>query len=414
MLDNANSFKNLFLNRRIAVVTLLGIASGLPLALTGSTLQAWLTTEGVSIRKIGYLSILGLPYTLKFLWSPVMDRIVPPFMGRRRGWLLFTQLLLIPFIIFMSMVEPLKELRLLVWIALIVVLLSASQDIVVDAYRTDILDEKERGPGAGLFVTGYRIGMLVSGALALILSERIGWRNTYIFMACAMGIGVLATLLAKEPEDVSPPKSLHDAVILPFKDFLSRNGTFLMLLLIMLYKLGDAYAGSITTAFLIRGLGFSAGEVGAVNKGLGLAAMLAGAVIGGSLMVKLGLFRSLLLFGMLQAISNLSFVVLSHLGKNYGMFIFTIGFENLCGGMGTSAFVALLMSLCNKNFSATQYALLSSLAALGRVLVGPSAGVLVETSGWANFFVLTFFTALPGLILLWLMRNNPVFGHKTE
>lgn len=406
---NNFNLANVILKRKILVVFLLGISSGLPLALTGSTLQAWLTTEGVSIRKIGYLTILGLPYTLKFLWSPLMDRIVPPFLGRRRGWLLITQGLLIPFIIFMSMVNPLRGLHLLVWTGLTVVLLSASQDIVADAYRTDILEEKERGLGAGLFVTGYRIGMLISGALALILSESLGWRNTYILMALSMGLGIIATLLADEPQNVSPPKNLKDAVVLPFKDFLSQNGAVIILLLIVLYKLGDAYAGSITTAFLIRGIGFSAGEVGAVNKGLGLAAMLAGATAGGALMVKLGLFRSLMLFGILQAVSNLSFVLLAELGKNFGMFLFTIGFENLCGGMGTSAFVALLMSLCNKNFSATQYALLSSLAALGRVLVGPSAGVLVETFGWANFFLFTFFTAIPGLILLWVMRRNSIF-----
>lgn len=403
-----------FINRKIAVVTLLGIASGIPLALTGSTLQAWLTIEGISLRKIAHLTILGLPYTLKFLWSPLMDRITPPFLGRRRGWLFITQLLLILFIILMSNTSPKENITLVATIGLIIAFLSASQDIVADAYRTDILNIKERGPGAGLFVTGYRIGMLISGAVALILSEKIGWRNTYIMMGIAMFIGVLATLAGDEPERISPPKTITEAVVFPFVDFLKRNSAIILLLLIILYKLGDAYAGSITTAFLIRGMGFNAGEVGAVNKGLGLVATIAGAVFGGSLMVKLGLFRSLMLFGVLQAISNLSFVFLANLGKNYEMFIFTIGFENLCGGMGTSAFVALLMSLCNRNYSATQYALLSSLSALARVLVGPTAGVLVETLGWANFFTFTFFTALPGLILLWVMRNNEVFKNHSQ
>lgn len=403
-----------FINRKIAVVTLLGIASGIPLALTGSTLQAWLTIEGISLRKIAHLTILGLPYTLKFLWSPLMDRITPPFLGRRRGWLFITQLLLILFIILMSNTSPKENIKLVATIGLIIAFLSASQDIVADAYRTDILNIKERGPGAGLFVTGYRIGMLISGAVALILSEKIGWRNTYIMMGIAMFIGVLATLAGDEPERISPPKTITEAVVFPFVDFLKRNSAIILLLLIILYKLGDAYAGSITTAFLIRGMGFNAGEVGAVNKGLGLVATIAGAVFGGSLMVKLGLFRSLMLFGVLQAISNLSFVFLANLGKNYEMFIFTIGFENLCGGMGTSAFVALLMSLCNRNYSATQYALLSSLSALARVLVGPTAGVLVETLGWANFFTFTFFTALPGLILLWVMRNNEVFKNHSQ
>lgn len=408
-----NNFKEIF-NRRIAVVTLLGIASGIPLALTGSTLQAWLTTEGVNLRKIAHLTILGLPYTLKFLWSPLMDRIVPPFLGRRRGWLVLTQVLLILGIILMSNISPREDIKLIATIGFMVAFLSASQDIVVDAYRTDILKENERGIGAGLFVTGYRVGMLISGAIALILSELVGWRNTYIIMALTMLIGIIATLTGYEPEQTSPPRTLGEAVLLPLKDFLSKNSAVILLLLIILYKLGDAYAGSITTAFLIRGVGFSAGEVGAVNKGFGLLSMLAGALIGGSLMVKLGLFRSLMLFGCLQALSNLSFVILANLGKNYSMFFFTIGFENLCGGMGTSAFVALLMSLCNKNFSATQYALLSSLAALGRVLVGPTSGALVETFGWANFFLFTFFTALPGLILLWVMRNNEVFKPESK
>ncbi len=414
MLDDIGQSRNLFFNRRIVVVTLLGIASGLPLALTGSTLQAWLTTEGISVRKIAHLTILGLPYTLKFLWSPLMDRIVPPFLGRRRGWLLLTQALLIVSIIFMSNISPSKNISLLATIGFLIAFLSASQDIVVDAYRTDILKDNERGIGAGLFVTGYRIGMLVSGAIALILSERIGWRNTYITMAIAMGIGIITTLLSDEPEDVSPPKTMKDAVVNPLMDLLLKKGTIVMLILIVLYKLGDAYAGSITTAFLIRGAGFSPGEVGAINKGLGLAATLTGAVIGGSLMVKFNLFRSLMLFGILQAISNLSFVILATLGKNYPMFVFTIGFENLCGGMGTSAFIALLMALCNRNFSATQYALLSSLSAMSRTLVGPSSGILVETFGWANFFLFTFFSAIPGLILLWMIRSHSIFKSTSE
>jgi len=408
---NKNSIRgNVIFNRRIFVVFLLGIASGIPLALTGSTLQAWLTTEGISIRKIAYLTVLGLPYTLKFLWSPLMDRLVPPFFGRRRGWLIITQLLLIPCIIFMSNIDPVHHLKVLVWAGLAIAFLSASQDIVVDAYRTDILSEKERGPGAGLSVTGYRIGMLISGAGALILSEKIGWKGTYILMAVTMLIGIFATVIAEEPSGVSPPVSLKEAVVLPFLDFLKRTDAIALLALIILYKLGDAYAGSITTAFLIRGAGFTPADVGAVNKMLGLVAMILGATAGGALMVRFGLFRSLLIFGVLQAVSNLSFVLMAQLGKNWIMFVFTITFENLCGGMGTTAFVALLMSLCNKNFSATQYALLSSLSAIARVLVGPTAGILVEKFGWANFFAFTFLTAIPGIVLLFFLRKNTVFN----
>jgi len=203
---------------------------------------------------------------------------------------------------------------------------------------------------------------------------------------------------------------LKEAVVLPFLDFLKRTDAIALLALIILYKLGDAYAGSITTAFLIRGAGFTPADVGAVNKMLGLVAMILGATAGGALMVRFGLFRSLLIFGVLQAVSNLSFVLMAQLGKNWIMFVFTITFENLCGGMGTTAFVALLMSLCNKNFSATQYALLSSLSAIARVLVGPTAGILVEKFGWANFFAFTFLTAIPGIVLLFFLRKNTVFN----
>jgi MFS transporter, PAT family, beta-lactamase induction signal transducer AmpG len=225
-------------------------------------------------------------------------------------------------------------------------------------------------------------------------------------MAAVMGAGVIITILSPEPEEkVVPPSSLKEAVSGPLKEYFSRNAAVLLLLLIVLYKLGDAYAGTLTTAFLIRGLGFTASEVGAINKGIGFASVIIGATIGGTLMVKLGLFRSLLIFGILQAVSNLSFMVLAWLGKSYGMLIFTVAFENLSGGMGTAAFVSLLMGMCNHRFTATQYALLSSLAALGRIFVSPTSGFLVESIGWSGFFFITFLVALPGLALLWRLRD---------
>ncbi len=365
-----------------------------------------MTVTGVDLQTIGIFTLTGMPYTIKFLWSPLMDRFIPPFLGRRRGWIIITQLGLIIGISTMAFCSPEYSPFLLALIALLVAFISSSQDIVVDAYRTDILNEKERGVGAAVFVMGYRIAMLVSGAIALILSEKVGWRNTYILMAGLISVGVISAILGREPDrKIIPPESISEAVIGPMKEYFSRNSALSLLLLIVLYKIGDAYAGALTTAFLIRGMGFSVAEVGTINKGLGFASLIIGAMFGGTLMVRLGLFRSLLFFGILQAVSNLSFMILSLVGKNYFIFVFTVGFENFTGGMGTSAFVSLLMALCNRRYSATQYALLSSIAALGRIFISPTSGFLVELIGWPNFFFITFFTALPGLLILYKLKD---------
>jgi MFS transporter, PAT family, beta-lactamase induction signal transducer AmpG len=389
----------------MAAVLVLGFSSGLPLPLTSGTLQAWLTVAGVDLRTIGIFALVGLPYTLKFLWSPFMDRFVPPWLGRRRGWIIATQVVLLFGVGVMGLVSPEKAPLMLALLALITAFTSASQDIVTDAYRTDVLREHERGVGAAVSVFGYRVAMLVAGAMALILSDRIGWQNTYLLMACFMVVGMLGTFLGPEPDgNVMPPRNLEEAIWGPLKDFFSRPSALIMLFLIVLYKLGDAYAGSLTTAFLIRGTGFTATDVGTINKGMGLVALIVGAMFGGTLMVRLGLFRSLMIFGILQMVSNLSFMVLAWVGRSYGVMIFAIAFENLCGGMGTAAFVALLMTLCNQRYSATQFALLSSLSALGRIFVSPTSGYVVEATGWAVFFLFTTCAALPGLVLLWWVR----------
>ena len=402
-----SDYLQIFRNRRMAVISLLGFSSGLPLALTSGTLQAWMSVEGVDIRTIGIFSLVGIPYTVKFLWSPLMDRFVPPWFGRRRGWMLATQLPLMFGIGAMGFASPQHAPWALAALALMVAFTSASQDIVVDAYRTDLLHEKERGAGAALFVFGYRIAMLVSGAVALILSDRIGWQNTYLIMAGCMIIGIISSVSGPETEKkIAPPKTLSEAVWGPLRDFFSRPSAATMLLLIILYKLGDAYAGTMTTPFLIRGAGFSATEVGTVNKGFGLAALIIGAMFGGALMVRLGLYRSLLYFGLLQAVSNLSFMLLAWQGKSYPVMIFAVGFENLTGGMGTAAFVSLLMALCNHRFSATQYALLSSLASLSRTFISPSSGYLVESVGWAVFFLITAISALPGIWMLMRLKQE--------
>ncbi|MBI4193709.1 MAG: MFS transporter [Betaproteobacteria bacterium] len=403
---SASPYLEIFRSRRIAAVLLLGFASGLPLALTAGTLQAWLAVENVDIKTIGLFTLVGQPYTYKFLWAPLMDRFTPPFLGRRRGWMILTQFTLLGAIALMGTMDPRESPWLLALLALGVAFLSASQDVVFDAYRTDVLREAERGAGAAISVLGYRVAMLVSGGGALIVADQfLGWNAMYFLMAALMVIGIATTWFAPEPEEtVRAPETLSRAISEPLGEFFAREGAWLLLLLIVLYKLGDAFAGSLTTAFLIQGSGFSATDVGAINKALGLAATIVGALLGGAWMAQLGLYRSLFWFGVLQAVTNLGFMLLAMAGKNYPLMVTVVAAENLCGGMGTAAFVALLMSLCDKRFSATQYALLSALAAVGRVYVGPASGVLVSAVGWTPFFFLTFLIALPGIFLLWLMR----------
>lgn len=412
-----HDYSAVFRDRRLAVILLLGFSSGLPLALTGGTLQAWMTVEGVDLSTIGIFTLVGLPYTWKFLWAPFMDRFVPPFLGRRRGWLLVTQLSLAAGIAAMAFASPSGDLALLAALALFVAFASASQDIVFDAYRTDVAKPEQRGLAAAFTVVGYRVAMLTSGAAALVLVAgsgfipAMGWRDTYLLMAALMGLGAIATLWGPEPETAAPsPRTLDEAVWAPLREFFSRPGAWVLLALIVLYKLGDAFAGSLTTAFLLRGVAFSLDDVGYVNKGMGLAATIFGALFGGTLMVRLGLYRALMAFGILQAVSNLAFMALAAAGKSWSLMVFAVGFENLCGGMGTAAFVALLMALCDHRFTATQYALLSALSAFGRVYVGPAAGYATDPSylglSWTVFFFLTFLVALPGLVLLWWKRDT--------
>ena len=397
-----------FRSRKIFLLLLLGFSSGLPLALTGATLQAWLTVSGVDLTTIGMFALVGQPYTYKFLWAPLMDRYAVPLLGRRRGWLVLTQVALLAVIAWMGTLAPDRSPWLLASLALAVAFLSASQDIVFDAYRTDILDAEERGAGAAVSVLGYRIAMLVSGGLALILADTwLGWTGTYWLMAALMLVGVAAVASADEP--AAPPRAPHtlqEAVREPLAEFFARDGAWTLLLVIVLYKLGDAFAGTLSTAFLIRGPGFSLTEVGLVNKWLGVVATILGALAGGAVMARLKLYRSLLLFGVLQAVTNLGYMLLAISGKSYALMIAAVAAENLCGGMGTAAFVALLMAMCERRYSATQYALLSALAALGRVYVGPAAGMMAKSLGWPEFFFFTFLIALPGLaMLVWQRRR---------
>jgi PAT family beta-lactamase induction signal transducer AmpG len=394
------------MNRRILVMLPLGFASGLPLALTSGTLQAWLTVEGVDLKTIGIFTMVGLPYTLKFLWAPVMDRIVPPWLGRRRGWMVLAQLCVAVGLGLMALTNPKLHPGWLAAYALLVAFLAASLDIVFDAYRTDTLQPHERGLGAAVWVNGYRIALLASGAGALVLADYIGWQMTYLVLAAIMVAGIGIVLISPNPTFVADaPKSLKEAVGAPLAEFFARPTALGFLAVIVLYKLGDAFASALQTAFLIGGLGFSATDVGAV-KGLGIFATLLGAFVGGLLMTRSGLVWSLLIFGVLQAVSNLGFVMLALVGKNVSVLTAAVVIENVTGGMGTAAFVALVMSLCDPRYTATQFALLSSLEALGRVFAGRPSADVVALVGWTQFFVLTVVVALPGLWAVWRIRRS--------
>lgn len=384
---------------RAWLLVALGFASGLPLLLVGGTLSAWMTNEGINLKTIGIFTLVSSPYTFKFVWAPVMDRFALPFLGRRRGWMLVTQLGLMGAIAAMGTVDPKATPWTMAALAVLVAFFSASQDVVSDAWRTDTLSEAERGFGVATFVMGYRFGMIAAGAVALSLSQFIGWSRTYWTMAALMLVGVVATLVAQEPQGQRPPRTMTEAAVVPFVDYFKRNGAVLALLFLVLYKLGDAIAGGMTTPFFLK-LGFSNLEVGAISKGVGMLATIGGALFGGALLAKLGLRRSLFVFGALQALTNLTFLALALVGKNHLMLALAISTDNVCGGMATTAFGAFTMSLCNKRFSATQFALLSALANLGGRMLTATSGYLAEWMGWAGFFGLTVVLALPALVLL--------------
>lgn len=395
----SRSFLDAFRSRRVWLLVALGFSSGLPLALTGATLAAWMTNVGVNLKTIGIFALAGLPYSLKFLWAPLLDRYSPGILGRRRGWIALSQVGLIAAIAGMGFVDPLAAPMQMAALAVVVAFLSATQDVVIDAWRTDVLPEHERGSGTATFVMGYRIGMLVSGALALMLSDAMPWPSVYFCMSAVMGIGLVATFLSPEPEGFTAPRSLGEAVVRPFVDWFSRDGAVLALAFLVLYKIGDALAGGMVTPFLIQ-LGFSNAEIGALNKGLGMVATIAGALVGGGLVSRLGIRRALFLFGILQAGTNVTYMLLAFTGKSVPMLVVAMISDNVTGGLGTSAFIAFLMSLCNRRYSATQYALLSSLSSVGGRFVGASSGVFAEAFGWPTFFALTIAAAAPALVLL--------------
>jgi PAT family beta-lactamase induction signal transducer AmpG len=373
-------------SRRMLVAFVMGFVCGLPLLLTMSVLQAWMKDQGVDLTVIGMMALVGLPYTLKFLWAPVVDRFTLPFLGRRRGWMLVAQLALIVSIVGLGQSDPGNNPWMVAFAAFLVTFFSASQDIVVDAYRREDLSDEELGLGSSLYINGYRVGMLLASGGGLIMADYIPFSTVYLILAICMLPGVLTTLLTPEPENpAGKPKDMKEAIIDPLVEYFSRSGALWILTFILLYKVGDTMASAMTTPFYLD-IGFSKSEIGAVVKLFGFWATIAGGLAGGVMMIRLGINRSLWVFGFLQAASTACFALLANAGYSIPLLSFVIAFENLSSGMGTAAYAAFMASITNKKFTATQYALLTSLMGVPRVLASAPTGFLAKNVGWEIFF----------------------------
>ena len=411
----ALSTLSVYADRRIVGIGFLGFASGLPRLLVYSTLTFWLLEHGLSITAVGLFAATGLPYNLKFAWAPLLDRlripIVTATLGLRRGWLLLIQIALAIALLVLSQTNPGAAPTTVALAALVVAFFSASQDVVIDAFRVEILDDDEQGAGAAAVVFGYRIGMLVASAGALYIADATqSWPLTYIVMASVMGVGIVTTLLMKEPavsaevvrDDRPIGVQVSDAVFGPFRDFVKRRGTLLILAFVILYKLGDALAATMVNPLLVD-LGFEKTTIADVAKTFGLIASIVGVFLGGALVRKLGVVRALWVAGLLQMGSNLMFTLQAVVGKDVAVLVATIGIENLSGGLGTAAFVAYLSALCNKRYTATQYAFLTAASSVLQTVISTSSGAMAEYFGWAQYFALTTVAAVPGLALLWIL-----------
>lgn len=411
-------------NAKMLALLGLGIASGLPLFLVQKNLQAWLTKAGVDVGIIGAFSLVSLPYSLKFLWSPIFDRYRLPFWGRRRGWLASMQGCLLVAILILSLLEPqgftlqpttcqpgawvchfLAKLATVYqspffWVATLIAFYGASQDIVVDAYRTEILPPSQMGAGAAIFVLGYRFALVITGGLAFALAETTSWQIIYRWLGLLMVLAILVTWVSPQEEEASVGTSLSQSFIAPIKEFCNRSYCWLILLFIPLYRIGDGLVNNMAVPFLLRNLRLEEGQLG-IMQTVGLLATIVGTLVGGTGVHQLGINRSLWVFGLLQTMSNFSYALLAGVGNNWGLIFATINIENFCGGLATAAFTAYLMSLCHRQFTATQYALLSSLFAVSRDILVSPAGEIAKTIGWVNFFLGSVVVSLPGLVLLW-------------
>ena len=427
------SSARVYADKRILIILFLGFSSGLPLLLVFSTLSIWLKVEGVSLTAIGLFSLVRTPYTFKFLWAPVIDRVALPvitkWLGRRRSWAIVTQVVLMISIFALASSNPAENPWMTAIFALFVAFSSASQDIVIDAYRVDILTDDKQGAGAGAVVLGYRMGMLSAGAGALWLAAVLSWQQVYLVMGGLVVVGMLTILLANEPEIETSKEKAEEAyviklliagvplwrarlltlffegVVAPFKDFMTRSNWAWALAFIALYKLGESYLGVMAGPFYVS-LGFSTTEIANVTKVFGLGAIIVGGLLGGIMVNQAGILRSLMICGILQIAGTLMFALQAKIGHSVPMLMVTITAENISSGMATSAFVAYLSSLCHQAYSATQYALFSGLTAFSRDVLSASAGWVAEQVDWIGFFFISAIAAVPGLlVLLWIMRN---------
>jgi PAT family beta-lactamase induction signal transducer AmpG len=403
--NKIKSYIRIMFSARMLVALVMGFSCGLPLNLTLTVLQAWMKAEGVDLAVIGLFALVGLPYTLKFLWAPVMDRFVPPFLGRRRGWLLMAQVALMASIAGLGQADPARYPAIVAVAAFLVTFFSATQDIVVDAYRREDIPDAELGFAAALYINGYRLGMLIAAGGGLILADYISFSMIYLIMAACLIPGIFTTLLAPEPKvNANPPQTMKEAVFEPLAEYFKRHGAFWILIFILLYKIGDTMATAMTIPFYLD-VGYSKSEIGAVVKLFGFWATIAGAFIGGILTLRIGIYGGLWIFGILQAVSTACFALLIKTGHSIPALAAVIGFENLSSGMGTVAFVAFMAALTDRRFTATQYALLSSLMGVPRVLAAAPTGYLAKYLGWENFFIFCALIAIPGLIILLKARS---------
>lgn len=398
-----SSFKEAILNKRMLICIFTGFSSGLPLFVLYQLVPGWLRDEGVSLAEIGLFSLIGIPYVWKFLWSPLMDRYSLGLLGRRRSWMLTTQVLLLGSIAAFGFINPVMDIWSVAYLAAAVAFFSASQDIVLDAYRRELLPDNELGLGNSIHVQAYRLSGLVPGSLGFILADHMSWQSVFIIVAAFMLLGVLLTLVIKELEsDHYAPKTLKEAVVLPFKDFIQSKGlksAGYTLLFLVLYKLGDNMATALQTPFFID-MGFSKTEIGVVAKTSSLIAMTIGVLVGGLVMIKLSINRALWLFGFVQILSILGFAALAEIGHNNYALAIAMGFEYLGVGLGTAAFTAFIAKTTNPAFAATQIALFTALAVVPRTFANATTGVIVEQIGWTNFYFLCTALAIPGMLML--------------
>ncbi len=391
-------------NPRMLIIFLMGFSSGLPLALTGGTLKLWMRQDGVDLATIGFFSAVALPTSLKFLWAPILDRYVPP-LGRRRGWIVIAQICLALSLLAISFVKPNEQRTMLAVLAFLISFFACTQDIGLDAFRREFLSAEEFGFGTSLFITSYRLAMLVASSGALFLAAFFSWQASYQIMAALVSIGFIATIFAKEPVvEAAPPRTLLNAFIEPLKEYFSRKGAFWIAGFVLLYKLGDAVALQMTMPFY-KDMGYTTEQIASVVKIAGIWATIVGGLVGGAIMIRIGISRALFVFGVLQGIAVLGFAWLTVADHNLTNLAVVVSAENFAIGMATAAYVAFMASMTNKRFSATQYALLSSLAMIPSTLVATPAGLLIEAVGYFNFFVICTVCALPGLMMIPKIRK---------